>query len=191
MMDFKKIASLKEEIKNNPRRFLLLGAGIGIFLLVPLIGGLILRIAHKKESDLAQKTKYETNRNALLKEIDRSHREFGQYKKRFAPTAETVWLMNRITELASSEGLTLQTIQPEKIPPSLKLKGVAVKIAFRCGYHQLGAFVEAIENFPVFLRIQELKLERVSSEAVSSQPEDITGRARVEMVVHAFSLEEK
>ena len=183
--------NLKKEFVRIPQKVLLSAAAVGILLVSLGIAGQIVKNAKQRIAKLTEQAEYEKNRNSLLEEIQRLQETYARYKKRFPPTAESRWLMNQMSQLAGVQGLTLVSMQPEMLSLSQKWKGSAIKIIFKCGYHSLGAFVEAIENSPIFLRIHELSLDKISTERDKEDSQLKSAQGRVEMVIHTFLVEEK
>lgn len=192
-MDFlRKIGDMKAALQGNPRALLLAAIGSGIALIAFVIGTQILSTTQIKVSKLTQETAYESKRNVLLESINRLQMQLEERQKHLLPTLESAWLMNQLTKLTTSMGLTLLSIQPEKLPGSEKLKGVAIRGVLNCSYHQLGQLVEKIENSDTFMRIQELNLEKAATEETTKG--DVTtrtGKGRVEMIIHSFLLNEE
>ena len=192
-MDFlRKIGDVKAVLKESPRVVLLTAIGSGIALVAFAIGMQILTTTHTKVAKLTQETAYESRRNTLLKSMNSLQMRSEKYQKRLLPTSESSWLMNQLTKLTTSMGLTLLSIQPEKLPTSERLRGVAIRIGLNCSYHQLGQLIEKIENSDTFMRIQELNLEKTVTEETT--PGDVTtktGKGHVEMIIHSFLLNEK
>ncbi len=182
-MDIRAIA----DIFRNRTLLIQLGIAFGIFIVTLAIGIELGTSAARKIETFKRETGYERKRNLLLGNIQRAQAEFDQYQKRFPPTTETVWLMNQITQLAESVGLQIISIQPEKLPASQRLKGVAIRVVLECTYNEIGALVAKIESSDIFLRIQELIIEKTLPQAVTQQGrQEIAGKARVELVAHTF-----
>lgn len=179
-------------LRKNPRVLLRAAIGSGIALMALIIGTQILLTTQTKVSKLTQKTASESKSNILLESINRLQMQSEELQKHLLPTLESLWLMNRLTQLTTSMGLTLLAIQPEKFPASEKLQGIAVRVVLNCSYHQLGQLVEKIENSDIFMRIQELNMEKATTEETTQG--DVTtrtGKGHVQMIIHSFRLNEK
>jgi Tfp pilus assembly protein PilO len=192
-MDFlRKIGDIKAALQGNPRALLRAAIGIGIALIALIIGTQILLTTQTKVSKLTQEIADESKHNILLESIHRLQMRLEERQKHLLPTLESAWLMNRLTQLTASMGLTLLSIQPEKFPASEKLQGVSIGMALNCSYHQLGQLVEKIENSDIFMRIQELNMEKaVTEETTQGDVTTRTGKGRVQMIIHSFRLNEK
>src|SRR3989338_1838834 len=114
LSSLKKLIDLRTIARENPRRVLLIGGGIGIAFIALIIVTQIVSETHKKLTQLTQETKYEKERNTLLLHINQLQTEYQEYQRRLPSMVESVWLMNQLADLAGSMNLALSSIQPEK-----------------------------------------------------------------------------
>ena len=191
IMDF---SMLKDFQWSKERRcYVVVVAGLAVIGLVVLaIGVQLVRSAHYKIEKLNQQIEYEKNRNILLEKLKQIQGHFEQYKVHLPSSMETTWLMKQVTELVKSVGLEIRSLQPEPVTPTKELEPIAVRLVTESSYHQLGALVEKIENFPVFLRIHQLTLEKMVSESSAEERKVTaeTGKGQIEMVIHTFLLKD-
>ena len=191
LSSLKKLIDLRTIARENPRRVLLIGGGIGIAFIALIIVTQIVSETHKKLTQLTQETKYEKERNTLLLHINQLQTEYQEYQRRLPSMVESVWLMNQLADLAGSMNLALSAIQPEKLPPSGKFQETAIRAVIQCSYDQLGQLIEKIENADTFMRIHELTLEKGVTEEVEKDGMMVkVGKGRVEMIIHSFMLKD-
>lgn len=92
--------------------------------------------------------------------ILRSLKEVAQLHKRLPPAPETEWLLQEVGKIAQQEEVQLISIVPQEPKRLQDVTRLSVALKFVSSYHQLGRFISALENSPLFLWIETLDLAR-------------------------------
>lgn len=90
---------------------------------------------------------------ALLQRID-------GYRKRLPPEPDPSWLVQQATALMNDAGLQLVSLTqeaPHTLPASAFTR-LAITLQCRGNYHQLGRFIDQIEQSPSFIRVETLDI---------------------------------
>ena len=112
------------------------------------------------QTQIAQEQQYQRAQAdvaSLLAQVDR-------YRKRLPEAPEPSWIVRELVTLAQQTGIQLTSITQET-PQSATQQWtrLAVAVQFTASYHQLGAFIDAIERSQRFLRIERLTIARAES----------------------------
>ncbi len=89
--------------------------------------------------------------NALLKQFD-------QYRGRLAPEPQTSWLVQEVVRLGQQAGLQLTTINQESPQAVKAFTRLSATLQFTTTYHQLGAFLDALERSGHFIRTERVTI---------------------------------
>jgi len=90
-----------------------------------------------------------------------------QFRKRLAPSPETQWLMEQVNPLAAQAGVQLTGIRPQNPSPLTDFTSLAVHLEFTGSFHQVGAFLSALESAPVFIRVSDLDISAPNEQGAS------------------------
>ena len=108
----------------------------------------------------------------LLQELERR-------RARLPNEADPSWLVRIVVELAEKTGVQLTTISQETPQPQAEqLTRVAVNLQFDASYHELGAFLDALERSDRFLRVERMHVSRSGSDTPPS----------IELLLSTFSV---
>lgn len=75
------------------------------------------------------------------------------YRRRLAPSSDTVWLVRQIGKLSSETGVVLASIDPQKPHPLGEFIQYGVSVRFQATYHELGVFLAEIESSEHYLHV--------------------------------------
>ena len=90
---------------------------------------------------------------ALLTQIKRYH-------ARLPDDVDPSWLAQEVVALAQQSGVQLGSIT-QAVPQQLDtFTLLAVNLQLTASYHQLGAFLDAVERSPYFIRVDRLSVDR-------------------------------
>lgn len=90
--------------------------------------------------------------------------------------------LNQIAEHLDIKFVSVNPLERQKVPlPGDKeyFEQVPISIKLKCGYHQLGIFINRIESSAQFMKVTQLK--------ISLEPKDIWNH-QVELVITSFGL---
>lgn len=113
----------------------------------------------------------------------------GAAGERIVSEEEIPLVLENISKIAKQTNLKITQIRPAKesekmvaTSPMGKIYELPVFVESRCGFHQLGRFVNALEGSKIFMDIAEMELAPI--------PED-TLRLNAKMVLKTYILEKK
>lgn len=95
-------------------------------------------------------------------------------------------LLQDVSNLANKNGVRIMQMKPEKAPPSQKQERVSspekftpllITLDLFCDYHQMGAFINDLENAQILIAVQNIK--------IASQPKDFL-RQKVSLVLRTY-----
>ena len=81
-----------------------------------------------------------------------------QYRKRLPREPSPSWIVHEAVTLSHQAGVQLATISQAAAQPYEQFTRLSVDIHFRASYHQLGSFLDAIENASSFLFVDHLEI---------------------------------
>ena len=136
-------------------------SGIPIVALAGYLGyyGIYLPDQRKLSTLREQLTKQQQTQE-LAGIVAHSLEEFEQLRKRLPQAPETERLLQEVGKIAQQEGVQLISIVPQEPKGLQDVTRLAVTLKFVSSYHQLGRFVNALENAPLFLWVETLNLSR-------------------------------
>ena len=94
---------------------------------------------------------------ALLAQIER-------YRARLPEEADPSWLSQQLVTLAQRSGVQVASITQEAPQQSDRFTRLAVNLQLTASYHQLGAFLDAVERSPHLIRVERLTVDRTEGE---------------------------
>lgn len=98
-------------------------------------------------------------------QIGRMRDTMGSYKKKFSTANEISYLLKNLSDMAKESNVKITSIkphpgieaQPSGASPAAYHK-FPISIKAVSGYHQLGAFLNKLENDATFMRVSDLKI---------------------------------
>lgn len=110
------------------------------------VGAIYRQISSEQANQGAQK-----KAAALLQEVQ-------QFKERVSPEADPSWLVQHAATLAREAGVELAAISPENPQSVQSFTRLSVTLSFEAAYHQVGRFLDAIEQSGYFIRVERLTI---------------------------------
>ncbi len=169
------------KIKPIKKEYIIL-AGVGIAILwvlsymlafKPMAGALNGKraIIEKKKVEINNAKSAKANLDKLRKELAEIEKKVTYYKDRLPAEKEIPSLLKGLTEMANQSRIKFITIQPQD--SSIQSAGgtsqapyieMPITINLRCGYHDLGKFIERIENSNRFMKVTDLTINASPSD---------------------------
>lgn len=81
-----------------------------------------------------------------------------EYRKRLPQEPDPSWLVTHVTALAKKTGIQFTTITQDIPQDQKSFTRLSASLQFSASYHQLGAFVDAIEHAQPFLRVDRIEV---------------------------------
>lgn len=127
------------------------------------------RIGHQIEQ--------EHRNQQLAAEVAGLLRQIEQYQKRLPQEPDSSWLVHQAVTVGQRSGVLLTNIAPAVPEERPQYTRLSVNLQFRASYHQLGAFLDQIENDPSVFLIERLEL---------TEPTEQNDQATVQMTLSAL-----
>ena len=99
--------------------------------------------------------------SALLRQVER-------HRTRLPDTPDPSVLLRDVVELAQRSGVQLTNVMRETPQELAKLTVLRVNLQLDATYHQLGAFLDALERSDRFMRVERLRVARVEPDQPAS-----------------------
>ena len=125
---------------------------------------------------------------SLGAEIEKLKAPIDYYQRKLTSKVDVPQILKELNQIAEPLRIKIVSVNPlvkEKIP----LPGgeefifqVPIRISLKCGYHQLGIFINKIENSTRFMKIADLKINAVSRDIWAHD---------VELVITSYGLGSK
>lgn len=125
--------------------------------------------------------KVDSARNAIAN-IPRYKEQIGSlrnrlslYKKKFSTKQQISLLLKGLSETAESTGVKIITIKPHPVvtaaqqDASSSYQKFPISIMASCGYHQLGSFLNKLENAEAFMRVTDIGITSDSENPLEHQ----------------------
>jgi len=143
-----------------------------IFYIAPRIkvfsgGGkdiLELREKYKNAKQTIERAERSENR---LKEI---HENLSSFDRDIPPATKDEWILGKVNAVCRELDIKYESLIPQS-PVEFKEKTVSkayiwkrVKLKMKCGYHELGRFLNRIENSSPFIAVRGLSMEKTHME---------------------------
>ena len=130
-------------------------------VLTCLIGYNYVYVPHQRQGRLIQaQIAKEQQHQRTQAEVADALQHIERYRKRLPEDADPSWIVQELVPLAQSAGIQLTSITqqpPHTIPQFTRL---TVDVQFAASYHQLGAFIDAIERSKRFIRVERMNVAR-------------------------------
>jgi Tfp pilus assembly protein PilO len=98
-------------------------------------------------------------------QIEQMRQAMSAHKKKFSTVQEISGLLKDLSEIAKSSGVKILSIKPHPMVESRADNLAAsayqkfpISIRAVCGYHQLGVFLNRLENNETFMRVSDIKI---------------------------------
>lgn len=148
-------------------RPLVLLAGIGVAL-TSLVGYNVVYVPQREQARLSQAQVAEEQANQHMQaEVAALLSHVEQYRTRLPNEPDPAALVRDVVELAQQSGVQLASITrgasetPQGFPNVTRL---TVALTGTASYHQLGAFLDALERSERFLRVERFEIRRARDE---------------------------
>lgn len=96
-------------------------------------------------------------KETLLREISNLKHRFGSVESNLAKNKNADWLIEEVSRLAASSGLALWSAVPQVPQDATGFQKISLLIEAAGNYHELGLFIEKIENHRPLIKIQNLR----------------------------------
>ena len=157
------------------------------FFLKPEIGALrkVLPKVAGLNKNIKEADKLIDNIDSFKTKIADLKEKVGQYETRLPTKKEISSILNHLSALASQEDIKitgikeLKTIKGEMQEGEQAYSGVPIEIDMKSGYHQLGKFINEIENSDRLMKIDDLEIK--------SSSENLTEHD-VKLIINSFVL---
>ncbi len=98
-------------------------------------------------------------------QIEEMREKLSSQKKRLSTKQEISSLLKRLSEIAKDSGVKILSIKPHPViagqqrdTGSGTYQKYPISIKAVCGYHQLGIFLNKLENADTFMRVSDIKI---------------------------------
>lgn len=99
-----------------------------------------------------------------------------QKVKKIISQGEVALLLQDISELANNDGVKIMQMKPSREPGVKQenaaagpLDPVLVTLDLVCGYHNLGKFINDLENAEIFIQVQNIKINEKEADSIIQQ----------------------
>ena len=134
--------------------------GIGVFM-AALIGYNALYIPQQEQVRLSQaKIVEEQATQQVQAEVTGLLSRAERYRARLPQEPDPSALVRDVVELAQRSGLQMTSITREPPEASAEFTRLSVTLQCTASYHQLGAFLDALERSDRFLQVDHLQMDR-------------------------------
>lgn len=147
---------------------MVLMAGLGVVL-----GGFLsYNYVHKSQQQQVRRIKasidQERAKHQWQEEVAVLLQQVEQYRKRLAAEADSSILYREVVALAQQAGVQVTTIAQEPPQTFQQYTRLGVNLQLSASYHQLGAFIDRLEQAPLFIHVDHLEAgEPFSGDQVS------------------------
>ena len=133
-------------------------------LLVLLVGGMGIRTI------IASDMKNLKNQKALYSDVVKRDKELSQaaplqtqiaaYSNQLSKTKEPDWMIQTVQKAAGDAGLSLVAVTPQDFIKEGDFEKLFLSVEGDGSYHQVGKFMEVIENHTPFIFLSQMRLEK-------------------------------
>jgi len=159
-----------------------------IFIFLPLF---------KKAADYSRKEKELRDRLKMVEELDADKQALGKeievikqrldfYEKKLPRKVNIPEILEELVSIGKASSVNFASIEPQKIEEIKvgeagvkKYLEIPIKLKLKAGYHEFGRFVNRIENFQRFMKVNSIK---ITPDVSNEKRNDIS------LVVSAFAL---
>ena len=111
---------------------------------------------------------------ALLEQLER-------YRQRLPAEPDPSWLVNEVVALGQKAGVELTTISQDDPQSFQQFTRLSITLQFVATYHQLGQFLDALEQADHFIQVERLELG-----GSRDAPQGASGAGMVRLVLSTF-----
>lgn len=182
--------SFKQEI-NKKQKFIAFGL-LALCLVVAdlrLFVGPTLKSIKTTGPQLSQaQRKYAFAKSAVVniprykQQIDEFNSKLSLHKKRFSTNKEISSLLKELSTTARNTGVKIVAVRPHAPQEEVSeeaYRRFPISINAVCGFHQLGVFLNSLENADTFMRVTDIK--------ITSDPADIKGH-QVYILINTYII---
>lgn len=159
-LDFKKIALI------SLAGFIIMYLDLSLFLKMQRQG---VRNTVTKSVTLKKDMGNLQNDLRLLKQFKEKQKDEASFK-RILREEEIPLLMEEISTTANTNNVKIMQMRPSKVIKEkaiVNLSPVLLDLEVSCGYHQLGKFINNLENSRVFIAVQNMRISREQADFLS------------------------
>lgn len=107
-------------------------------------------------------------KQAALKEIADLENRLRSYEPLLSKTRQADWIIETVSRLAAETGLSLVSATPQNfLGENTEFQKISLSVEAGGGYHNLGRFVEKIENYRPLIKIVNLRVSRANLQGAS------------------------
>lgn len=167
-LDFEQIAYWPFEVKTVFAFlvFLIVGGGAFYFLVKDKLP--ILEKEQQREFELrgTYEAKYliAANLEAYQEQLERLKQDFQKVVKSLPTSNETPGLLDDITLVGTSSGLTFKGINWQKEIPKEFYTELPIRIEVNGNYHEFGEFLSEVASLPRIVTVHDFEMESIDSE---------------------------
>jgi len=100
----------------------------------------------RKEKSLAEVAGYQT--------------QVESHRTELTPRREADWMMEAVRGAVTASGLSLVSVSPQNPEKDENFEKLSLSVEAEGGYHQVGHFIEVLENHKPFIFLTHLRLEK-------------------------------
>ena len=135
--------------------------GTIVFLATVFLGWKFLLEPDLKSIDVAKKISSENVRKGtVLQEIAAMEKKLKTFEPLLSGAQQSDWLIEAVNRMAAESGLTLLSASPQPPSKDADFTRIALTIEASGGYHNLGRFIEKIENYRPLIKVSNLRILR-------------------------------
>lgn len=120
-----------------------------------------------QRTQLLAELQSEEEQQRAAADVAQVYQQIERYRERLSPTKDTSWLLNEIVTIADASGVQLTTITPEAPNAIGPFTRLAVSLQFTASYHELGSFLDRLENAKPFFRVDQLSVAQTQADESS------------------------
>lgn len=158
-LDFEQVATWPFEVKTVVALFVAIFVGVGTYYGLVSSKLPLLEAAQKKEDDLKQtyRAKYNiaVNLQAYEEQLARIKEDFSSMLKSLPTSNETPGLLDDITFVGTSAGLTFRLLNWQKEIPKEFYTELPIQMEVTGNYHEFGEFVSNIASLPRIVTLHD------------------------------------
>lgn len=162
-LDFEQVSIWPKEIKIVVALFLVIAVGAAsyYFLVSPKLPILDKEQVQEQELKMKYQAKYRlaVNLEEYRKQLERIKEDFSSMLKSLPTSNETPGLLDDITYMGTTAGLTFKIINWQPEVPKEFYTELPIKIEVSGGYHEIGEFVSKVANLPRIVTLHDLTIE--------------------------------
>ena len=178
----------KAKDKKKPDKIVILSAIVGVVTLAIGVIFIYMPFSSKSKS-LKVEVLHEKNRNLVIGKIRAIGKHMKVYNKRVPKNRGITWLLNKVSEMAKEQQIEVVSVKPGSPEGMAMYTKLYVTMDTYSSYDQLGKFISVVESSEQFLRVEDIKMQRLDveegfdKETSSFKPSDIKGYIVISAVI--------